>query len=70
MVESNLRILLAKKRLNITDVSKGTGISRTTLSALYHESGKGIQFDTLGKICGYLKCEVGDLIKLKKEEVV
>lgn len=69
VIKSNLRVLLAKKKMNISDVSRGTGISRTTLSSLYHESGKGINFDTLGRLCLYLNCEVGELLLIEIEEV-
>lgn len=51
----NLRILLAQRGLKITQVSKDTKISRTTLTALYYDNSKGIQMDTLNKLCLYLK---------------
>lgn len=63
MIKSNLSILLAKQKLKISDVSRETGISRTTLTALYYEHGKGVQFETLRILCNYFKCNVGDILE-------
>lgn len=68
-VQNNFRVLLAKKRLKITDVAEGTGLSRNTIRALYYETAKGIQFQTLQTLCIYLNCEVGELFELEKEAV-
>ncbi|WP_249685569.1 helix-turn-helix domain-containing protein [Bacillus velezensis] len=46
-MQNNFRVILAKKELTITDVSKATGISRTTLNSLFDKRAKGIQFQTL-----------------------
>lgn len=54
MVKCNLSVLLAEKRLTISKVSKDTGLSRTTLTALSTGSSSGIQFDTLDTLCTYL----------------
>jgi len=55
LIRSNLSVLLAERNLKISQVSKDTGISRTTLTALYYNTGQGIQFETLNKLCLYLK---------------
>lgn len=55
MVNSNLAVLLAERNLKITRVSRDTGISRTTLTALCNDYTGGIKFDTLNVLCKYLK---------------
>lgn len=62
MIRSNLSILLAEQNLKITKVSNDTGISRTTLTALASNYGQGIQFDTINKLCMYLRVDPGELI--------
>ena len=62
MVLCNLAVLLAERNLTITKVSKDTGISRTTLTALSRNYGQGIQFDTLNGLCAYLKITPSDLL--------
>lgn len=66
-MHNNFRVLLAKKKLKISDVVEGTGLSRNTVRALYYETAKGIQFDTLSKLCGYLQCDIGDIFEVGKE---
>lgn len=68
-MRNNLRVILAKKKLKMSDIVRETGISRNTIRALYYETAKGIQFETLEKICNYLQCEIGDLFELEKEAV-
>lgn len=68
-MQNNLRVILAKKKLKMSDVVRETGISRNTIRALYYETAKGIQFETLEKLCNYLQCEIGDLFELEKEVV-
>lgn len=54
MLKNNFLEIITQKGIKITKVSKDTGISRTTLTALAYNTGKGIQFDTLDTLCGYL----------------
>ena len=68
-MQNNLRVLLAKKKLKISDVAAETGLSRTTVRALFYETAKGIQFHTLEVLCKYLECEVGELFEIEKEAV-
>ena len=62
MILCNLAVLLAERNLTITKVSKDTGISRTTLTALSRNYGQGIQFDTLNSLCNYLKITSSGLL--------
>ncbi|WOC74317.1 helix-turn-helix transcriptional regulator [Intestinibacillus sp. NTUH-41-i26] len=61
MIICNLAILLAERKLKISKVSADTGVSRTTLTALYYNSGKGVQFDTANSLCIYLSVSMSDL---------
>ncbi|MFK4167678.1 helix-turn-helix domain-containing protein [Paenibacillus lautus] len=66
MIKCNLRVLMAERKLNIQDVANKTGLSRTTISALVNENGKGIQFDTLETLCYFLKIDPGELFRLER----
>lgn len=70
MVRCNLSILLAERGLKITKVSKDTGISRTTLTALSSNSGQGIQFETINTLCMYLKISPSQLIDFYPIDIV
>lgn len=62
MIRCNLANILTAKGLKITSVSKATGISRTTLTALASNYSQGIQFDTLETLCRFLQVRPNDLI--------
>lgn len=54
MIQSKLSVLMAERGLKISDLYEETGISKTTLMALAENSGKGVQFDTVDKLCNFL----------------
>ena len=46
-MKNNLRVLLAKKRQKVSDLAKGTGLSKSALTALYYERTKHPDIGTL-----------------------
>ncbi len=62
MILSNLPIILAERKLKITDVYKATGIARSTLTSLYYGKGEGVKFETLDVLCTFLKVSPGELL--------
>ncbi len=68
MIKCHLSTLLGAKKLKIADVVRDTGINRSTVNRLFHETNNRIDFETLEKVCLYLNCEVGDLLEVKVED--
>jgi putative transcriptional regulator len=66
-VKNNLRVLMAKRKMNIQDVSDATGLSRKSISKLYHEESIQITFDVIARLCALFECEPGDLLYLENE---
>ena len=64
MVKCNLSGLMGVKKLKISQVVRDTGINRSTVTRLYHETTTRIDFETLELLCNYLGCEVGDLLEV------
>lgn len=62
MSETNLKKLLEERKIKITTISRETGISRTTLTALVYGHAKGIQFKTLETLCLYLDVTPNDIL--------
>lgn len=67
MIKSKLPVLMAERLLKIKQLSEDTGISRTTLFSLYYGRGKGVQFDTLSKLCQYFNCTIGELLEYQED---
>lgn len=66
MIRCNLPVLMARRRLKMVDVVNGTGISKATISALYHEKSKGVHLETIAALCKFLNCNVGDILEIEK----
>ncbi len=62
MILSNLSVVLAERKLKITDISNATGISRQTLTNLAYNHGDGIRYETLDTLCSFLKIAPGELL--------
>lgn len=68
MIKCQLYKLLHENHVKISDISEATGISRTTLCALNWDKGKGVQFNTLDKLCRYFNCNISDLLVYEEEK--
>jgi len=64
VIKCNLSALLGAKRLKIADVVRDTGINRSTINRIYHETTTRIDYETLETLCIYLGCSVGDLLEV------
>ncbi|HEM2936613.1 helix-turn-helix transcriptional regulator [Streptococcus suis] len=61
-MKNNLRVLLAKQRKKVSDVHEATGISKSTLIALYYERTKKPDIETLQKVANYLGVTIDELL--------
>lgn len=61
-MKNNFRVILAKKRLKISKVSKETGIARSTLIPFFYERDVNPTTKTLMKLSEYLGVTVDELL--------
>ncbi len=66
-IQSRLSVLMGERRYNIQAVIDKTGLDRTTVSNLYHDKVKRIDFKTLDKLCELFDCKPNDILKHIKE---
>lgn len=57
-----LDVMLAKRKMSLTQLSEKVGITIVNLSILKTGKAKGVRFDTLEAICKTLNCKPGDII--------
>lgn len=67
IINNKFSVLLAERLLKISEVSKETGISRTTLTNLYYRRTDKISFEVLNKLCKYLNCNIQDILEYKED---
>jgi putative transcriptional regulator len=70
MIVPRLDKILAKEKRTFYWLAKETGVSHTTLWRLKKGKAVGINFETLEKICGVLKCQPGDVLLLTKDKTL
>lgn len=63
MIKNRLSIILGEQRMRVSELSKLTGISQNALNKIYHNKTKGIDFDTLDKLCNILQCNSQELFE-------
>lgn len=68
-MNSKLSLLMGRERYTIQDVHEKTGLSRATISLLYHDKATRIDFDTIEKLCALFSCSIDDLFVLEKDVV-
>ncbi|MEP2103340.1 MAG: helix-turn-helix transcriptional regulator [Parasphingorhabdus sp.] len=62
-IEVTLDVMLAVRKVKSKDLAAHVGITDANLSLLKSGKVKGIRFETLAKICEYLDCTPGDLLR-------
>jgi putative transcriptional regulator len=62
MIVMNLDVMMAKKKMSLTELASIVGITLANMSILKNGKIKGIRFETLNKICEALECQPGDII--------
>jgi putative transcriptional regulator len=58
---------MGERKVKIADVARGIGVNRNTITLLYYEKAKRIDFEVLDKLCQYFNCSVGDILEYKEE---
>ena len=59
----NLDVMLAKRKMSVTELSELVGITMANISILKNGKAKAIKLSTLEKICAALDCQPGDLLE-------
>ncbi len=68
MIEIDLDVMLAIRKMTSLELSEKIGITQANLSILKTGKAKAIRFSTLDAICKVLDCQPGDIIKYTKEK--
>ena len=58
----NLDVMLAKRKMSLTELSGRVGLTMANLSVLKTGKAKAIRFSTLDALCRALDCQPGDIL--------
>lgn len=62
-IESHLDDVLRARNMTAKELCLKVGITEANLSILRSGKAKGVRFHTINRICYYLQCDVGDILK-------
>ena len=67
MIIVNLDVMLAKRKMSVTQLSQQVGITMANISILKNGRAKAVKLETLNRICRVLDCQPGDLLEYREE---
>ena len=67
MIIINVDVMLAKRKMSVTELSERVGITMANISILKNGKAKAIKIDTLNKICASLDCQPGDILEWRPD---
>lgn len=63
MIRINLDVMLARRKMSLTELSERVGITMANLSVLKTGKAKAVRFTTLDALCKALECQPGDILE-------
>ena len=64
----NLDVMLARRKMSVTELSQRVGITMANISILKNGRATAIRFSTLEAICQTLDCQPGDILEYRPED--
>jgi putative transcriptional regulator len=64
----NLDVMLAKRKMSVTELAERVGITMANLSILKNGKARAIRFSTLESICRALDCQPGDILEYRADD--
>ena len=65
MIVFNIDVMLARRKMSLTELSHRVGIAVANLSILKTGKARAVRVDTLNKLCRALNCQPGDLLEYR-----
>ena len=67
MIIFNIDIMLARRKMTLTELSEKVGITIANLSILKTGKAKAVRMSTMEAICRELECQPGDLFSYEED---
>ncbi|MGE5350723.1 MAG: helix-turn-helix domain-containing protein [Ignavibacteriales bacterium] len=68
-IRVNLDVMMAKRKMSLTELSEKVGLTQANLSILKTEKAKAVRFSTLDSICRVLNCQPGDILEYVPDSI-
>lgn len=67
MIVIRIDVMLAKRKMSVTELADQIGITIANLSILKNGRAKAVRLETLNKICQVLQCQPGDILEFVED---
>lgn len=64
----NIDVMLAKRKMSVTELSNRLGLTMANVSILKNGKAKAVKVSTIEELCRILKCQPGDLMEYVEDE--
>ncbi len=68
MIVVNIDVMLAKRKMSVTELSKRVGLTMANISILKNGKAKAVRMETMNRLCKALNCQPGDLFEWVPDE--
>ena len=68
MIRINLDVMLAHRKMSLTELSERVGVTMANLSVLKTGKARAVRFTTLEALCRALDCQPGDILEYVSDE--
>lgn len=68
MIIVNIDVMMAKRKMTLTELSEKVGITMANMSILKTGKARAVRFETLDKLCRALNCQPGDILEYVPED--
>ena len=70
MIVVNVDVMLAKRKMSVTELTERVGITMANVSLIKNGKVKAIRLSTLDKLCEALQCQPGDILEYRQDSTV
>ena len=67
MIIFNIDVMLARRKMSVTELSRRVGITMANISILKNGKAKAVRVETLNRICAALDCQPGDILEYRPD---
>ena len=67
MIIFNIDVMLARRKMSVTELSRRVGITMANISILKNGKARAVRVETLDRLCRALDCQPGDILEYSKD---
>ncbi len=68
MIIFNIDVMLARRKMSVTELSRRVGITMANISILKNGKARAVRVETLDRLCRALDCQPGDILEYRPDE--